>query len=111
MVIRIRKSGATTILDLNGPLMVGESEMEFRRRLKELLYEGARQIAINLAGVSDMDSWGLGALVRHCAEVRRCGGRCVFFSPTARVLHLIKVAHLDSVLDIAADEATALSRE
>ena len=111
MLIRIRKFGATTILDLNGPLMVGESEQEFRRKLKELLYEGARQIAINLAGVTDMDSWGLGSLVRNCAEVRRCGGRCVFFSPTARVLQLIKVAHLDSVLDIAADEATALSRE
>jgi len=111
VVIRIRKSGATTILDLNGPLMVGESEQEFRQRLKELLYEGARQIAINLAGVTDMDSWGLGSLVRNCAEVRRCGGRCVFFSPTARVLQLIKVAHLDSVLDIAADEAAALRRE
>lgn len=111
MVIRVRKFGATTILDLNGPLMVGESEQEFRQKIKELLYEGARQIAINMAGVSDMDSWGLGALVRHCAEVRRCGGRCVFFSPTARVLQLIKVAHLDSVLDIATDEATALRAE
>ena len=111
MVIRIRRSGATTILDLNGPLMVGESESVFRQKIKELLAEGARQIAINLAGVSEIDSWGLAALVRHCAEVRRRGGRCVFFSPTARVLQLIKVAHLDSVLDIAADEAAALSRE
>ncbi|MGH9863920.1 MAG: STAS domain-containing protein [Candidatus Acidiferrales bacterium] len=110
MIIKVRKAGTTTILDLNGPLMVGESEMEFRQKLKALLYEGARQIAINLAGVTDMDSWGLGALVRHCAEVRRTGGRCVFFSPPPRVLQLIKIANLDSVLDIAADEAAALSR-
>ena len=111
MVIRVRKAGETTILDLNGPLMVGESELEFRQKLKELLYEGARHIAINLAGVPDMDSWGIGALVRHCAEVRRAGGRCVFFAPTARVLQLLKIAHLDSVLDIAADETAALRRD
>ncbi|HEV2615142.1 MAG TPA: STAS domain-containing protein [Candidatus Acidoferrales bacterium] len=109
MVIKIRKAGAATILDLNGALMVGESEGKFRQQVKELLADGERQIAINLAGLTDMDSWGLGSLVRHCAEVRRNGGRCVFFAPTPRVLQLIKIANLDSVLDIAADEAAALS--
>jgi len=109
VVIRIRKAGDTTILDMNGVLMVGESELEFRNKIKALLDQGSRHLAINLAGVSDMDSWGLGALVRHCAQVRRAGGRCVFFAPTPRVLHLLKTAHLDSVLAIAADEAAALS--
>ncbi|HKV28409.1 MAG TPA: STAS domain-containing protein [Candidatus Acidoferrales bacterium] len=111
MDIKIRKAGATTILDLKGSLMVGESEGKFRQKIKELLAEGSWQIAINLAGVSDMDSWGLGSLVRHCSEVRRAGGRCIFFAPSARILHLLRIAHVDSVLDIAADEAAALSRE
>ena len=110
MVIKIRKGGETAILDLNGPLMVGESEMEFRQKIQGLLDEGSRRIAINLAGVAEMDSWGLGALVRHCTRVRMAGGRCIFFAPTARVLQLLKTAHLDSVLDMAENEAEALSR-
>ncbi len=110
MLIRTRDIGETTILDLNGPLMVGESEMEFRQKLKELLERGSRRLAINLAGVPEMDSWGLGALVRHCTQVKKAGGRCVFFAPVPRVLRLLKTANLDSVLDIVGTEAEALSR-
>lgn len=110
LIIRIRKSGATTILDLNGPLMVGDSELAFRTKIQELLLEGSRKLAINLAGVSEMDSWGLGALVRHCSQVRRAGGRCIFFAPTERVLRLLETTHLGLVLDMAESEAEAVSR-
>jgi anti-sigma B factor antagonist len=110
VIIRIRKSGATTVLDLDGPLMVGDSELAFRNKIQELLDQGSRKLAINLAGVSDVDSWGLGALVRHCAQVRRAGGRCIFFAPTERVLRLLETTHLGLVLDIAQNEAEAVSR-
>lgn len=110
MLIRTRKEGNATILDLYGALMVGESELEFRQKLKQLLDEGAKRIAINLAGVPEMDSWGLGALVRHCTQVKRAGCRCVFYRAVPRVLQLLRTANLDSVLDIVATEADALSR-
>jgi anti-anti-sigma factor len=110
MLIKTRNVGQTTILDLTGPLMVGESELEFRRKINELLHDGGRRFAINLAGVPEMDSWGLGALVRHCTQVRKAGGRCIFFAPVPRVLQLLKTANLDSVLDIVVTEAEALSR-
>jgi anti-sigma B factor antagonist len=110
MLITTRNAGQTTILDLNGPLMVGESELEFRQKIKELLDQGKRRFAINLADVPEMDSWGLGALVRHCTQVRRAGGRCIFFAPVPRVSQLLKTANLDSVLDIVETEAEALSR-
>ena len=110
MLITTRESGSTTILDLRGALMIGDSELAFRQKIKELLDSGARNLAINLAGVPEMDSWGLGALVRHCTKVRKAGGRCVFFGAVPRVLHLLKMAKLDSVLDLAESESDALSR-
>jgi anti-anti-sigma factor len=109
VLIRTRKVNETTVLDLNGPLMVGESELEFRQKLKHLLDQGARRIAINLAGVPEMDSWGLGALVRHCTQVRKVGGRCIFFAPAPHVLQLLKTANLNSVLDIVETEEDAVS--
>jgi anti-sigma B factor antagonist len=108
VLIKTRTIKETTILDLSGPLMVGESELEFRQKIKELLDAGARRLAINLAGVPEMDSWGLGALVRHCTQVRKAGGRCIFFSPKPHVLQLLKTANLNSVLDIFQTEADAL---
>jgi anti-sigma B factor antagonist len=109
MLIKTRNAGQTTILDLNGPLMIGESEMEFRQKIKRLLDEGSHRIAINLAGVPEMDSWGLGALVRHSMQVRKAGGRCIFFAPVPHVLQLLKTTNLDSALDIVDTEANALS--
>jgi anti-sigma B factor antagonist len=106
--INTRKVNETTVLDLSGPLMVGESELEFRQKMKQLLDEGARRLAINLAGVPEMDSWGLGALVRHCTQVRKAGGRCIFFAPKPRVSQLLKTTNLNSVLDIVETEADAL---
>lgn len=90
--------------------MVGESELEFRRHIKDLLDAGARRLAINLAGVPEMDSWGLGALVRHCTQVRKASGRCIFFGAVPRVMRLLKTANLDSVLDLVATEDEALAR-
>lgn len=110
MQITIRKSGATTILDLRGALMIGDSELEFRQKIKGLMDSGVRNLANNLSGVPDMDSWGLGSLVRHCTKVRKSGARCIFFGTVPRVLRLLKIAKLDSVLDLAETESDALSR-
>jgi anti-sigma B factor antagonist len=110
MVIAVRKAGTITILNLTGALKLGESEQEFRQQIQKLMDEGTKQIAINLAGVPEMDSSGVGALVRTFTQVKKSGGRCTFFAPTKRVMQLLKMVRLDTVLDIAEDEATALSR-
>lgn len=108
--ISVRKAGSITILDLNGPLKLGESEQEFRQQFQGLIEQGARHIAVNLAGVSYMDSSGIGSLVRALTQAKKAGGRCTFFAPTKSVSQLIHMVRLDSVLDIAEDEASALAR-
>ncbi len=110
MNISIRKAGSITILDLNGQLKLGESEQTFRQEFQNLLEQGARHIAINLSGVSYIDSSGIGSLVRAFTQAKKAGGRCTLFSPTKQVSQLIHMVRLDSVLDIASDEAAALAR-
>jgi anti-sigma B factor antagonist len=110
LVISIRKTGSITILDLDGALKLGESEQMFRQHVQDLVGNGTRQIAINLAAVPEMDSSGIGSIVRAFTQVKKAGGSCTFFAPTKRVLQLIKMVRLDSVLDIVEDEAAALSR-
>jgi anti-sigma B factor antagonist len=110
LVISIRKAGSITILDLNGALKLGESEQEFRQEVQNQIESGAKQLAINLAGVPEMDSSGVGSIVRAFTLVKKAGGRCTFFAPTKRVIQLLKMVRLDSVLDMADDEAAALSR-
>lgn len=110
MNISIRKAGSITILDLDGQLKLGESEQGFRQQFQNLLEQGTRHIAVNLGGVPYIDSSGIGSLVRAFTQAKKAGIRCTFFSPTKPVLQLIHMVRLDSVLDIAEDEAAALSR-
>ncbi|HJT71541.1 MAG TPA: STAS domain-containing protein [Terriglobales bacterium] len=110
MNISIRKAGSITILDLNGQLKLGESEQTFRQEFQNLLEQGARHIAVNLAGVPYIDSSGIGSLVRAFTQVKKVGGRCTFFCPTKPVAQLIHMVRLDSILDIADDEPAALAR-
>ncbi len=110
MNIRIRKAGPATILDLEGPLKLGKDEEGFRSQIQQLVDSGSLHVAINLAGVSDLDSSGIGSLVRSYTLMKRAGGKCTYFAASKRVLMLLKMVRLDTVLDLAEDEATALTR-
>jgi len=108
--IKTRKAGQAIILDLDGPLKLGEAEEAFRSQVQQLIDEGSSRVAVNLAGVTELDSSGIGALVRAFTTLKRAGGKCTFYAPSKRVQMLLKMVRLDSVLDISEDEATALTR-
>ena len=110
MQIITRKAGAATVIDLIGPLRLGDSEQAFRDQIDQLIAAGSLHLAVNLAGVSELDSSGIGALVRTFSTLKRSGGKCVFYAPTQRVRMLLKMVRLDAVLEIVDDEAAALTR-
>jgi anti-sigma B factor antagonist len=108
--ISIRKAGQATILDLEGPLKLGEAEEVFRNQMQQLMDAGSTHVAVNLSGVTELDSSGIGALVRSFTALKRSGGKCTFFAANKRVLMLLKMVRLDTILDLAEDEAAALTR-
>jgi len=108
--INIRKAGAATILDLEGPLRLGEAEESLRSAIQHLLDSGTTHVAVNLSGVTALDSSGIGALVRTFTTLKRAGRKCTFFAPSRQVMMPLKMVRLDTVLDLVEDEATALAR-
>jgi anti-sigma B factor antagonist len=108
--ISIRKAGSATIVDLDGALKLGEAEQAFRDQVQQLVDSGTIHLAVNLAGVTELDSSGIGALVRAYTTLKRAGGKCTFFSPPKRVTMLLKMVRLDTILDLVEDEAAALAR-
>lgn len=109
MTINVRKAGKATILDLSGPLKMGDAEQAFREQVEQLMGTGAKHLAVNLAGVPEMDSSGIGALVRAFSAVKQAGGKCKFFAAPKRVKQTLRMVRLDTVLDLAEDEASALA--
>ncbi len=108
MDIKVRKTGTAAILDLKGPLKMGEAEQAFKEQVSQLMEAGTKNLAINLADVPELDSSGIGALVRAHTSVKSAGGTCRFFGATKRIKGILHMVRLDSVLEVVEDEAAAL---
>ena len=109
MKITVRTTEKATILDLDGPIKIGEAEQGFRQKVKEVTEAGAKNLAINLASVPTTDSSGIGAMMYTYTAVKRVSGKCKFFAPSKQVRQILKMVLLDTVFEIYDDEASAMA--
>jgi anti-sigma B factor antagonist len=106
--IKVRQTGTAAILDVQGALKRGKAQF-LGETIQQVLESGTKNLAINLAEVSELDSSGMGALVRALISVKKAGGKCRFFSATKRIKQTLRMVRLDSVLEMVDDEAAALA--
>ncbi|MGE5488834.1 MAG: STAS domain-containing protein [bacterium] len=104
----IRHVSDVAIVDLGGRLTLGEASGTLRKTIKELLGEGHRNILLNLAGVSYIDSSGLGELVGAFATVANRGGALKLLNLQKRVNELMQVTKLLTVFETFTDENAAV---
>jgi len=57
-----------------------------------------------LSKLTDLDSSGIGVLMRSFASFNRTDGKCIFYVVSSRVRMLLKMVRLDTVLEIVDDE-------
>ena len=111
-----RQNDDVTILDLTGRLSLGEavafgpgSGLILSETVKELAKKGKKNILLNLAGVTYVDSSGVGQLVGAMTSARNQGVSLKLLRPNKQVLDLLKLSKLDTVFNIFEDEATAVA--
>ena len=109
MTINIRTLRQATILDLSGSLKAGEAEQAFRNSVDQLFSAGVTNLAINLTGVSFLDSSGVGSLVHTFLALKEKGGKLRLFAASKQVAQTLRMVRLDKVLGLAYDEAAALA--
>jgi len=107
-VIREKNVDGVIVLSVERALK-GTGEISLRERIDDLVRDGRRQILIDLRNVPDMDSTELGRLIRAHLSVRQAGGRVRVCNASQRILSLLKITHLDTVLDLYSTEEQALN--
>jgi anti-sigma B factor antagonist len=110
-----RQSGDVTILDLTGRLSLGEevafgpgSGVVLGDTVRELTKKGQKKFVLNLAGVTYVDSSGVGQLVGALTTSRNQGGDTKLLNPSSQILDLLRITKLDTAFDIHNDEAVAI---
>ena len=110
--ITTSKTDGVTVLHLRGVIYFGEESASLRLRVKELL-ESSRQIVLDLASVTHIDSGGLGALVAVYSSARKVGGEIKLANLGNRAKEVLKITKLVTVFEIferAEDAAASLKR-
>ena len=108
MTITERKSGDVTILDVEGKILLGEGDVQLKRKIDELIERKETKLLLNLANVPYMDSGGLGEVVRSYTTVKRAGGELKLLNATKRISDLLTITKLITVFEIFDEEATAV---
>ena len=106
--VKERQAGDVTILDLNGSVRIGDGAVALRQAVRNLVDGGKGKILLNLAGVSKMDSSGLGDLIASYTTVNNAGGQLKLLN-TENIKDLLVMTKLWTVFDVHDSEATALN--
>lgn len=107
--IRRREKEGVVILDLSGPLTVGEPASRVREALHDLLAQGRKNVVLNLQDVDYIDSTGLGAMVVCYTTLRKSGGALKLLNLNRRNIELLVLTKLSTVFEIFSDEQDAVN--
>jgi anti-sigma B factor antagonist len=108
MTVQLREINGVTILDVAGRITLGEGSVILREKVREQLNLGKHRIIVNLAGVSYIDSSGLGELTSAFTTAKNRGVTLKLLNLTKRVHDLMQITKLYTVFDVYDDEGTAI---
>src|SRR4051812_2361317 len=108
MEILERTDGKVTVLDLSGKVTLGEGDVLLKDKLHSLLNQGRKDVLLNLAQVSYVDSAGLGAIVSAYTTMTREGGSLKLANVTKKLQDLLSITKLLTVFETFDSEDEAL---
>jgi anti-sigma B factor antagonist len=104
-----RQAGDVTILDMSGAVRMGEGSVALRNAIRGLVEQGKKKILLNLGGVKNVDSSGIGELIANFTTVRREGGQLKLLNLTEKIQNLLVITKLLTVFDAYDNESDALN--
>ncbi|MER3429708.1 MAG: anti-sigma factor antagonist [Blastocatellia bacterium] len=107
--INNRNERGVNVLDLSGPIALGESNRKLHNAIRDLLADRQNNILLNLENVTLIDSSGLGEMVAAYASTERNGGVLKLFGLSDRFIELMTMTKLYTVFEVFDTEAEALS--
>jgi anti-sigma B factor antagonist len=108
LTAKVRKVGEVAIVDLNGKITLGENTGILRDELRSLLSQGTKNIVLNMAGVSYVDSAGLGELVGAYTTATNQGGALKLLHLQGKMKDLMQITKLHTIFAAFEDEKAAV---
>ncbi len=92
--INNRQVDGVTIVDLEGKIALGESNTALHQSLKQLVADGKKQVVLNLANVTGIDSSGLGSIVAGYSTLQSADGALKLANLSDRIADIMTITKL-----------------
>ncbi len=109
MQLEQRTMGNIAIVKVTGEITLKKNrDATLHDQVRTLLQQGCTNVLVDLAGVSYIDSAGLGELVQSHSTLKNHGGSMRLLNPTGRLRELLVLTRLTTVLRTYDDEVQAI---
>jgi len=99
----------TSVVTLDGRIVLGEESKSLRENLKGLIAEGKKQIVLNMDDITYIDSTGLGILVAAYVSAKTQGATLKLSNLGKRFNELLQLTKLVTVFEVCNTEAVAIA--
>jgi anti-sigma B factor antagonist len=106
--ISIRESAGVTIVDLKGKATIGDDNDLLSSELRKLVANGVRNLLLNLAELTQVDSSSIGTIAATFVSLSRQGGSLKLLRPRDRVQTALGATRLLDHIPTFEDETQAL---
>ena len=108
LTIRQRQVRGVVVIDLEGAVTLGETNRHLHKAIRQAVAERKRDVALNLANVTKIDSSGLGEIIAGHATLNDAGGALKLFNLPDGVADLMMMTKLLTVFEIYQDERSTV---
>jgi anti-sigma B factor antagonist len=102
------QANGVAVVTLAGRIVLGEESALLRETLTGLLNQGHRKILLDLAGVTYIDTSGLGTLTGGLSKARKEGGDLKLASLAPKLQDVMQITKLYTVFEIFDDRKAAM---
>lgn len=110
MKMRIKTAGNRAIIELRGPLIIGQPTEALMRSLQELLARRVGRLVVDLSGVPFADACGLGTLVECQKKVENAGAELRLRGAGPKLRELFRLTGLRITAPVVRPRQTLASR-
>jgi anti-sigma B factor antagonist len=108
MTVTERKAGAVTIVEVAGKMVATDNPGRLKDKISSLIFQGDKQIVINLGNVSYVDSAGLGEIVACHSAAVKAGAEIKVSNAANKIKDLLVMTRLYTVFDAHDTEEQAV---
>ncbi len=95
------------ILEIAGRITLGGESKQLEWAVDKLLTEGRKKVIFDMAGVTNIDSTGIGIIVMTSGKMKKAGGELRVAAASAHVEEVLKMTNLDQIVGLHSTTAAA----